>query len=49
MKTAPGLCGASCAIGLRQGPIQNGIEGTMTWLELLLVVALVLIVLGLTR
>ena len=35
--------------GCVRRPIQNGIEGTMTWLELLLVVALVLIVLGLAR
>jgi hypothetical protein len=30
-------------------PIPNGPDGTMTWLEILLAIALLLIVLGLTR
>jgi hypothetical protein len=40
---------ASFSPGLLQAPIPSGTDGTMTWLEILLVVALLLIALGLTR
>jgi hypothetical protein len=46
-----GFFGVSCATGLLPGvPNPEGeTDGTMTWLEILLVAALLLIALGLTR
>jgi hypothetical protein len=39
----------SCATGLLQARDPEGTDGTMTWLEILLVAALLLIALGLAR